>query len=135
MGRKYLDELGVDYEYLTRQEKSERGFRWENQKKEYGFDERETWGLDFTFYCWLYERLSKYLEVADPVVDLNYHKFTFKDKEYTQKQMIEMMLNRLVFYFQHDMDYDLKESDYDYVMEIPQIWAIVLPYMWWQKGF
>lgn len=131
MGRKYLDELGVDYEYLTRQEKSERGFRWENQKKEYGFDERETWGLDFTFYCWLYERLSKYLEVADPVVDLNYHKFTFKDKEYTQKQMIEMMLNRLVFYFQHDMDYDLKESDYNYVMEIPQIWAIVLPHMWW----
>ena len=46
-----------------------RNQKWEKEREECGFDERETWNLDFTFFCWLYERLMKYKEVSP--VDLN----------------------------------------------------------------
>ena len=28
-----------------------RNQKWEKEREQYGFDERETWNLDFTFFC------------------------------------------------------------------------------------
>ena len=142
---KYLDDIGVDYSQVWDKENSDRDERFEEQQRTYGFDERETWNLDGTFYMRLYERLKMYVEIGGKIVDLNYHKFTFKGKEYTQLEMINMMLERLEYYFNEDAIDDkideyrkqgmnILEADqkaYEPVIEIGEIWAIVLPAMWW----
>lgn len=102
------------------------------EKHIYGVDSRETYSLDDTWRMWLYEHLKMYLKKADPVVDLSDNLFTFNDEQYTQKELIEMMLSRLEFYLNpkyHYNEYD--RHDYEYVNEIEQIWAVVCSSMWW----
>ena len=52
---------------------------------------RDCWDLDSAFFKWLKERLPVYLKEAGEVVDLEYHKFEFRGKEYTQKEVAEML--------------------------------------------
>lgn len=136
MAHKYLDDIGVtsnqdrwwfnDDQYPD----DKRLNKWEMEREVYGFDDRETWDLQSSFYLWLYERLMKYVESASPIVNLEYHKFEYKGKEYTQIEMIDMMLERLKFFFSSSyVDFD-PESEKK-VQEIGEIWAIVLPAMWW----
>lgn len=136
MAHKYLDDICVtsnqdrwwfnDDQYPD----DKRLKKWEKEREIYGFDDRETWDLQSTFYLWLYERLMKFVESASPIVNLEYHKFEYKGKEYTQIEMINMMLERLKFFFSPSyVDFD-PESEKK-VQEIGEIWAIVLPAMWW----
>ncbi len=131
MAHKFLDDVGARRE--VRPDKfgrkgDKRKQKWAEQRKIYGFDERETWAMDCTFRCWLYERLRFFLEVAP--IRLDYHKFTFKDKEYTQGELIDMMLERLEFSFKPEYN-DFDKEQEEYVNEIQQIWALVMPCMWW----
>ena len=80
--RKYLEEIGIN-NFPEKWESDTRQKEWDEQRHIYGFDERDTWSLDYSFYLWLYERTKMFLEVAS--IDLNCHKFDFKGKEYTQK--------------------------------------------------
>lgn len=128
--RKYLDDIGVTQRPDTWNKDDKRQKEWEEQRRVYGFDERETWNLDLSFYLWLYERLKLYIEVCSKVVSLDYHKFEYNGKEYTQRQMIDMMIERLEFSFRSDYDCHDKKQ-YDYVSEIEKIWAVVIPAMWW----
>lgn len=79
---------------------------------------------------WLYERLMMFKEIAAEIVDLNFNKFTYKEVTLTQLQLIDMMLERLKFYFSDKFD-EFNEDCQKYCHEIEQIWAIVLPAMWW----
>ena len=61
---KYLKDLGI-LEDNTPQgwnKDDSRQERWCKEREIYGFDEKETWSMDFTFKLWLYERLSMYNE-------------------------------------------------------------------------
>lgn len=128
MAHKYLDDIGVtDTPWSWRKEDS---FKWRHERQVYGFDGRECWGLDSTFYLWLYERLMKYLEDAEPVVDLTWNKFKYNGKTYSQRELIDMMIKRLKRSFSEEYD-EFNEDDYNYVHEIEKIWAVVLPAMWW----
>ena len=134
MGRKYLDDIGEDYSWVWKPEGSERDELFEKEREIYGFDSRETWSLDYVFYMWLYERLKMFVEIGGQVVDLNYHKFDFKGKEYTQLELINMMIERLESYFKKFKKEDLfvsSEEEYEPIKEIGEIWALVLPAMWW----
>lgn len=72
MAHKYLEDIGItDGPYNWRGD----SFKWRHERQVYGFDSRECWNLDYTFYLWLYERLMKYLEDAESVVDLTWTKF------------------------------------------------------------
>lgn len=127
--RKYLDDIGVKNRPDKWDKKGDkRKEKWKEQRKLYGFDERETWCLNLSFYLWLYEHLKMFLEVN--CIDLNYHKFEYKGKKYTQKQMIDMMIERLEFSFKPEYN-DLDKEQYGYVSEIEDIWATVMPAMWW----
>lgn len=121
--RKYLNDIGVTNIPETWNPNDERQQDWKKERETYGFDERETWNLDYTFFLWLYERAKMFLEIAG--IDLNCHKFDFNSKEYTQKEMIELMLKRLEEYFDNSCDYT------DTSCEIGEIWAKLLPAMWW----
>jgi len=131
MGRKYLDDIGEDYSWVWKPEGSERDELFEKEREIYGFDSRETWSLDYVFYMWLYERLKMYIEYAGEIVNLNFHKFIYKEKEYTQLELINMMIERLEFYFEKGDSFDLSEEEYEFIKEIGEIWALVLPAMWW----
>lgn len=126
--RKYLDDIGVKDRPDTWNEDDKRQEKWEKERETYGFDERETWDLDLTFHLWLYERLKMYVDVS--FVNLEYHKFKYNGEEYTKKQLIDMMLERLEFSFKEGYN-DLDEKQYAYVSEIEKIWAVVFPAMWW----
>ena len=128
MKRKYLDDIKVNGRWDQITDKREK--RWKKQRKKYGFDERETWGLDEAFYEWLYERLKMYKEIGGRVVNLDYHRFEYEGKEYTQAELIDEMLKRLEVSFSEEYS-DWKEDQYKYVHEIEKIWAVVLPAMWW----
>ena len=131
MGRKYLDDIGEDYSWVWKPEGSERDETFEREREIYGFDSRETWSLDYVFYMWLYERLKMFVEIGGQVVDLNYHKFDFKGKEYTQLELINMMIERLESYFKKEDLFVSSEEEYEPIKEIGEIWALVLPAMWW----
>ena len=131
MGRKYLDDIGEDYSWVWKPEGSERDETFEKEREIYGFDSRETWSLDHVFYMWLYERLKMYKEYAGEIVDLNFHKFVYKEKEYTQLELINMMIERLESYFKKEDLFVSSEEEYEPIKEIGEIWALVLPAMWW----
>lgn len=128
MSHKYLENLERWESFC--EDDAERMPKWLKEQETYGFDHRETWNLSYAFYAWLYERLRMYVEVASKIVDLEYHKFTFKGYKFNQLELINMMLERIEFYFTEEYN-DWDADDCAYVEEIGQIWAIVLPAMWW----
>ena len=129
MARKYLNDIGIndDFMELAHDKRLE---RWDKEIEEYGFAEYETWCLDFHFYCWLYERLKMYLEVN--CIDLNYHKFNYEGKEYTQVELINKMLHGCeLALFEECKHKRLTEDEKKAVNDVRWIWATVMPAMWW----
>lgn len=128
--RKYLDDINCfedarpDLWCLE----SDRIPQWEESRNIYGFDERETWRMATTFYCWLYERVKMYLEIAP--VDLEDCAIDFKGKEYTQLEMINKILEECEIALTKQ-DYMWSEEEETKVHEITEIWDKLMYYMWW----
>ena len=142
---KYLDDLGIPIDKYGTNFTSDTDSRNENWKKEreiYGFDSRECWNLDNTFIQWLYSHLMMYLEDATSVINLEYHKFKFDGKTYTQKEAIDFILKRLkdsLIYSYVDKSYDLnvnkrinKEEEIENgVYDAIRMWAEIYGACWW----
>lgn len=127
MRRKFLDDLNVTDRADLWLPDDKRQPQWAKERAEYGFDEREIWNLDFSFYCWLYERLKMYTERA--IVNLETHTFKYKGETLTQKQCIDKMLEALEIVLTKQ-DYDLTTEDWYKIEDIPHIWALVIHCMW-----
>lgn len=129
---KYLDDLNIPInKYGTNfmPDTDERNEIWNKQKEEYGFDSRECWNLDQTFIEWLYSHLMMYLEDATGIIDLNYHKFEFDGKIYTQKEAIEFILEKLRNSL---IDiYDDNNEAYLGVYDAVRMWAEIFRACWW----
>ena len=102
---------------------------WYNERRKYGFDSRETWNLNSVFYIWLYEHLMMYKEKASKIVDLEFYKFEYKGETLTQIECIDRMIEGCKLYIQDSEPYD-KEIQ-EKIKSVVEIWAMVLPYMWW----
>ena len=102
--------------------------KWQQEIKEYGFANYETWSMFHFFFAWLYERLKRYKDVA--CIDLNYHKFEFEGKEYTQGELIDKMIHGCEIALVKN-EYDFSDKDIKIVRDVGHIWAIVMPVMWW----
>lgn len=91
------------------------------------------WNLNNEFIHWLNYHLKRYLESASTIVDLEYRKFTYKNKEYTQKQIIEKLI-RLTDEFLKD-EWGYEQDDYkkqiEIVDEIFDLFHLVFWNMWW----
>lgn len=129
---KYLDDLGLEREKYgvngTYKKEDDRYVTFKEQKKTYGFTEIETWALGYHFAEWLYSRLMMYKEVA--CVKLDYHKFDYKGVEYTQEELIDRMILLLGEYLKCEHRCILPDCE-EKLQEAAEIWAIVLPAMWW----
>ena len=91
---------------------------------------KECWNLDYELVKWLNEHLKVYKEEASKIVDLEFYKFEYKRKKYTQLEI----LNRLIEitdillstdYFDCDISKtnNLKNEMYDLLKEVHwQLW-------------
>lgn len=126
MRHKYLEEITniaeTPYRWCSDTGRDE---KWINERKIYGFDERETWSLDYTFFCWLYERCMMFKEIN--CVDLDFHKFNINGKMLTQGECIDKIINnckRIITYKGIDDLFVLKN-------EVLEIWKECIYSMWW----
>ena len=132
---KYLDELGIKIEkYGTNftDEEDKRSNEWKQQRELYGFDERETWNLNEIFIQWIYTRVKMYKEIS--CVNTEYHKITYQDKEITQGEAIDRILELAKEILQNDFystDIKVIEMIYNNSREICDLWKEILPLMWW----
>ena len=130
MKRKFLDDIGYTERWDKLRYKGKAAAKYKEQRKEWGFDARETFSLNWAFYEWLYERLIVYRDVGGKVVNLSYHKFEYNGQEYTQLELINKLIEELKWALT-DEEADVTIENYNRLMEIGKMWAIILPAMWW----
>lgn len=106
----------------------EREKRWQKQRDEYGFDDRETWSLDTTFFQWLYERLRMFRDIGGEVVDLNFHSFEVDGSKLTQLEIIDKMISNCEQIIKNGIPDDETAR---LEQETARLWSIVVPAMWW----
>lgn len=102
--------------------------KWKQQREEYGFDERETWSLDYTFRLWFYQRLKMYNEVN--IVATEKVKINFKDKEYTLQECIDYILEMFELTFKDD-NWDYHKERFENVYDAYRMIGEIMPYLWW----
>lgn len=104
---------------------------WKEQRKVYGFDERETWNLRDDSLGWLYERIKMYVDVCD--VDLDQVKFDYQENTLNQREILNKICENIELYF--DAKYSCEPDKWNkrttYLNEIGTLWGLVLPAMWW----
>lgn len=148
MAHKHLNEIGVSsddpcvFNTEAPAGKKRHRKRFAKQRRQHGFDERETWSMDRTLATWLYEHLKVYEEVAD--VDLAYHKVTVEKLVRTKKgklkreaatvtleEAIGLVLEYLEFYFKWSYDVDRESEAGERLRAALRIVAEIAPWLWW----
>ena len=128
MAHKYLESLlpkgKSPYDFECDDEV--RNQKWESERLEYGFDERETWNLDFTFFCWLYERLRKYKEVSP--ADLSCKIVKVNNEEKTLEEWLDIMINNAESLILVDIYSEEKIDLAEFTIEI---FKQTIFYLWW----
>ena len=88
---------------------------------------QECWNIDYSFIKWLNKHLKVYKKEAK--IDLNYHKFTFKNKEYTQLELIDKMIDLSNYLIKEY--YGAEEELYDKSDELLDIFKTTFYSLWW----
>ena len=92
---------------------------------------KECWNLDMALIEWLNEHLKIYKKEANEIVDLEFYKFTYKNKEYTQLQI----LDRLIEITDYLLNIDLFECNTEKVNkkkdEMYDLMKLVHWNLWW----
>lgn len=126
---KYLEEIGLDkgqYGLYKPKRTDKRRKEWKIQRKEYGFDERETWNLNGTMAEWIYSHLMMFTEIGGKTVDLNYNTFEYNDRNFTLYEAIEYIKDRCREYLLcPSFENDEKMTDALHLL------AIIFPALWW----
>ena len=141
---KYLDDIGVSHSPMPcrdRKKQKIREARFKEQEKIYGFNDSETWDLDYTLIEFLYTRLKMFLEVNNVELDgirfkiENDGKFekivgTFENNDVetiTLQQLIEDAIEGFKDFLQSDSTRDDYETAHKHLSRIIE----VLPHLWW----
>ena len=92
------------------------------------FDRRDTYNLDDTFACWLYERLRCFQD--DACIDLTYHTFEIDGAVLNQEQCIQRMIDDCKVIMTCDImdDNELME---DAKNDLFNVFSKVFWAMWW----
>lgn len=123
MKRKYLDEIGfVERPDMWDADNKERNVGWQKEREEYGFDSRETWSIDITFVCWLYERLRMFIDRCNIDFKHDVEMVNLKKKIYKMIQNCEEI-------FKINDIYDEKQQKL--LDEILDLFKETLTWLWW----
>ena len=106
-----------------------RSIKYWFQRRIRGWSDDETWNLDCEFIKWVNSRFKKYKEKASKIVDLEFHKFEYEGKEYTQLELIDKVIKLSNEYIDTDL---LSEDKLDPIKdEIFDIFKLIFWTMWW----
>lgn len=91
---------------------------------------KECWNLDYELIKWLNEHLKVYKKEASKVINLEYYKFQYKKKKYTQLDILNRLIEITDILLETDyFDCDvfkinnLKNEMYDLLKEVHwQLW-------------
>jgi hypothetical protein len=133
MARKYIDELGIERKDTPQgwNRGDERQKHWAEQRKEYGFDSRETWALDYSLCLWLYERLKMYDEVNCILTTDPDRTFKYKGGCLTLQQCIDRMLLGLRYHLTLDDHSDEWRQHQEEIFDVFPILALCWRALWW----
>lgn len=137
---KYLKDAGIEspdemaggkywslLEFLKYRKRYKRFYK---EYKKTGVFSPNTWDLDYYLYVWMYENICAYEDLN--CVDLTYHKFNYKDKEYTQQELIDILKDKLKTYLKEDHYLPTNfDEQRNIEKEILDIWYTISPSMWW----
>ena len=101
------------------------------QKRTRGWSDDECWNLDITFLEWINSRFKKYKEKAGKIVDLEFHKFKYKGKTYTQLELINKVIALSDYVLFYEDDLCLSNYYKEEVEEIIDIFKLIYWSMWW----
>lgn len=107
--------------------------QWKLSREIYGFDERETWSLNYTIDLLMYERLCAYREIAEKFINLDFHKFDFNGETLTQRECINRMIKGLEYNLLLD-DFDERRNDENIkksIDEVYKIYSVCNRSLWW----
>ena len=142
---KHLNDLGIQsdecavFNTTDKDEYAKRLKRFKKQRQKYGFDERETWALDWTSAGWFYSHLIMYKKTGGKIVDFTFNKFDIpvlveipdEEKEHgegsdypvkyykevtenhTQLECIDICIDYLKFYLGRIWDEKYKEEGFE----------------------
>ena len=90
---------------------------------------RDCWDLEYTFIQWLNEHCKVYLKDTSKFINLTFHKFTYEGVEYTQEEVIKMMISLSDNLLKIDDDWSIQYyKDRDKLLDL---WKLVIGAMWW----
>ena len=136
---RYLEKLGIKRnEHSTNfcnDENDPRQNRWAKQRRNYGFDDRETWNLDHIYIEWLYSHLMMYKKVTivDMKKDMLYDVVVAKDKvipQISMKDALDFMLKELETYLT-DRNKDFWTEVRPELFEALHMFADTFQAWWW----
>jgi hypothetical protein len=111
-----------------------RNIKYWLQRRTRGWSDDETWNLNYEFILWLNSRFKKYREQAIKIVNLEYYKFEYKDKIYTQLQVIDRIIELTDYIINNDY-YEMMWSDVEHLEamknEIFDLFKMSFGAMWW----
>jgi hypothetical protein len=111
-----------------------RNIKYWFQRRTRGWSDDETWNLNYEFILWSNSRFKKYREQAVKMVDLEYYKFEYKDKIYTQLQVIDRIIELTDYIINNDY-YEMMWSDIERLEamknEIFDLFKMSFGAMWW----
>ncbi len=132
---RYLDDLGLDFfEYgvnWTVDNEKKMLKIWKKQKKDYGFDDRETYDMFIIYAEWLYSHLMMYRKRASKEVDLTYHRMEFEGKRYTEIEAIDKVLKWTRYYLLNREDPDRSAKAFGKLRRASRLWTELLLYVSW----
>lgn len=123
---KYLNDIGVSLNHGI-SEDDNRHEEWNKEREIYGFDERDTWGLDSTMIMLLYERVKYFVEFTP--VDLTFNEITIDKETKTLEEWLSTLTNVCEKYLSQESTGI--DKIYDYQFEIWTIWRSISGFMWW----
>jgi hypothetical protein len=132
-GRKYLSDLNLKESTIPQYwgaKDDNRQKHWDEEREIYGFDQRETWSLDFTFKIWLFERLSMYNEANCIDTNSSFHKIKFKGEVLTFQECIDKMLDGLKLELTTS-EYSRTEEQIEKIDDVVDIFALCHRLLWW----
>lgn len=131
----YLKQIGIKEGETpsTWNKGDQREEQWAKCREIYGFDERDTWDLHYTIKLFLYERLKMFNDVNCIETNNPYQRFTYKEKELSLQDCIDMMLEGLKLDLTLD-EYDKKREDKGIQEKIDCVFVLLaqcINYLWW----
>lgn len=106
-----------------------RNIKYWFQRRTRGWSDDETWNLDCEFIKWVNSRFKKYKEEAGKIVDLEFHRFEYEGKEYTQLELIDKVIKLSNEYIDTNLLFEDKLGPIK--DEIFDIFKLIFWTMWW----